>query len=229
MPYAPRTIALLCELRHPPTSVDPRPIQRIHNRMFESGEPTYHSFTSENDVATLFNPSARPGAASLVSFHADRILFREELSSLTMEEFAGRVREVATEVAELRRLQVFVAQIVTVRTLVNPRHFKDSRAFLKDAVCGIGDALPSFQRSPELFGLRLVFPPSREEPHAFTLRVESFANDPRSIFLENQGAFGPTIVANGLASLEAGVRTTYAFLVDRALGFLSHFDSRQEA
>jgi hypothetical protein len=229
MSYAPRTIALFCELRHPPLAVDPLPIQRIHNRMFESGAPLYKSFATTADGALLFDPVARPGAASSASFHPDRCVFREELTGTTVDEFAERVRSVAGEVAALRGVPVFLAQVVTLRTLVNPRHFKDSRELLKNAVCGFGTALEAFERAPQLLGIRLVFPPSTGEANAFTLRIESFANDPRSLFLENQGAFGPTVVAEGLEALSANVHATYRFVVERALDFLARFDVRQEA
>ena len=37
MHYAPRTIALITELFHPPRHPDPAPIQRVHNQLFQSG------------------------------------------------------------------------------------------------------------------------------------------------------------------------------------------------
>ncbi len=80
-----------------------------------------------------------------------------------------------------------------------------------------------------MYGLRLVFPPQPEEPNAFTLRVESFASDPRSIFLENQGSFGPIVPARGIEPLGANIRATYDFIIDRVLSFVERFDARQEA
>ena len=228
MQYEPRTIAFLCELLHPPLVPDPTPIQKIHNRMFEAGTPLYKSFAVTGQGATLSNPVSQPGAASSVNFLGDRIQFREELSGLTMDEFAARVREIAQGVAELRRLQIFTAQQVTIRSLINPKNFRDSRAFLKEAMFGFGDELEEFGRLPQLFGMRLVFPPQPNEPNAFTLRAESFASDPRSVFLENQGSFGPTMTANGLHPVEDNIRATYDYLVDRALPFIARFDVRQE-
>ena len=43
--YNPRTIALICELGHPPLNPDPAPVQRVHNEMFQSGDPPYSSFS----------------------------------------------------------------------------------------------------------------------------------------------------------------------------------------
>src|SRR5258705_11180658 len=83
MLYNPRTIALVCELYHPPMSPDPAPIQRVHNQMFQSGDPAYSCFAVTPMGAVLSNPVAQPGASSQAAFLADRFQFREELSSLT--------------------------------------------------------------------------------------------------------------------------------------------------
>jgi hypothetical protein len=229
MAYAPRTIAFLCELLHPPLVPDSGPIQRVHNRMFQSGSPLYRSFTVAGTGAVLSNPTSRPGAVSSAGFLADRYQFREELTGLTPEDFTSRVREVTEMAVAERPVQLFTAQVVTIRTLINPRRFQDSRAYLKDGVFGFGEELGELGREPQLYGMRLVFPPSQEEPWAFTLRVESFANDPRSLFLENQGSFGPLVGAAGYETLERNIAATYDFLVQRALPFLAHFDVRQEA
>jgi hypothetical protein len=116
-----------------------------------------------------------------------------------------------------------------VRTLINPQNFRDSRLFLREGLFGFGAELAALGREPQLYGLRMVVPPTADAPHAFSLRVESFANDPRSLFLENQASFGPLLPAQGLDALAANVHATYDFVVDRALAFVRHFDARQEA
>jgi len=229
MHYAPRTIAFLSEVLHPPLPVDPAPLQRVHNRMFQASAPLYGSFQVTREGVVLSNPARQPNAVSSAAFLADRFQFREELSGLTQEEFCQRVDELTAKVVPERGIQIFTAQVVTVRTLVNPKHFKDSRGFLKQAVFGFGDELATLGREAQLYGMRMVFPPTPDAPCAFTLRTESFASDPRSLFLENQASFGPTIPARGLEPLTENIRATYAFLVERALPFVEHFDVRQEA
>lgn len=229
MTYAPRTIAFLCELLHPPLVPEAAPIQRVHNRMFQDGSPAYGSFAVTPTGAVLSNTTTQPGAVSTVGFLGDRIQFREELTGLTLEDFAQRVREVVTMALSERPLPLFTGQVVTIRTLINPRRFKDSRDYLKEGVFGFGEELAELGREPQLYGMRLVFPPTQEEPWAFTLRVESFANDPRSLFLENQGSFGPLVGPAALETLERNTTVTYDFLVGRSLSFLEHFDVRQEA
>ena len=229
MQYTPRTIAFACELLHLPLAPDPLPLQKVHNRMFESGAPLYRNFAVTGEAVVLSNPTSQPSAVSSATFQKDRFQFREELTGLTTEEFVRRVLETCALVCQARGVQIFTAQVVTIRTLVNPRHFKDSREFLKQGVFGFGSELTDFGREAQLFGLRLVFPPSSEAPNSFTLRIESFAGDPRSLFLENLANFGPTVVTRGLEPLGTNIESTYRFLVQRVLAFLAHFDARTEA
>lgn len=230
MLYNPRTIALICELYHPPLSPDPGPIQRVHNQMFQSGDPAYSCFAVTPVGAVLSNPVAQPGASSQVAFLPDRLQFREELSSLTHDGFAHRVKTIASQVSDLRGIQVFTAQQVTVRTLVNPRTFKDSRAYLKSGMFGFDDEVQAFGRDPQLYGIRLVFQPDPEkgQSSAFSLRIESFNNDPRSLYIENQASFGPVMVEHGLEPIEENVLCAYRFVVEETLRFISRFDAPQQ-
>jgi hypothetical protein len=224
MDYQPRTIAFLAELYHPPLQPDPRPAQRLHNEMFGSREPAYSSFAVTPQGPVLSNPVVRVGATSQVSFLADRVQFREELGSMTCEGFAERVGEVGARTAQEREIQVFTGQQVTLRSLINPHSRKDARDFLREGMFRFGDEPELFQRAPQLYGLRLTFPPTESEPSTFSLRVESYNADPRSLFIEVQGAFGPVIVARGLEPLGERVGLAYDFLTERALPFVARFE-----
>lgn len=227
MDYQPRTIAFISEVFHPPKAPDPRPIQKLHNAMFEGGHPTYASFAVTPGGPVLSNVPGRPGAVSQVAFLADRIQFREELGGATPDSFASRVVEVVRAAAPLRELSVLTGHQVTLRSLINPRHFADTRKFLRDGVFGFTDEVEAFQRRPELYGLRLLFPAEGDEPNAFAVRIESYGGDPRSLYVEIKGSFGPAIAAHEPDPLGANVHETYRFLEERALPFVARFDAHQ--
>ncbi len=230
MRYAPRSIAFLCEVLHPPQVPDPASVQRVHNRMFSEGTPPlYGSFHATPQGIVLSNAQTQPGAVSSATFLADRVQFREELTGITAEDFVARLETTTGLQLEETPVPVFTAVGVTVRTLVNPRSFGDSRGFLKEGVLGMNDELTAFEREAQLYGLRLVFPPTQEEPWGFALRVESYAPDPRSVFLEATGTFGAFPPAQGLGPIGDAVQRTYAFVTERALAFLARFDQRAEA
>ncbi len=227
--YTPRTIALLCELHHPAEKPDPRPVQEIHNATFQQGQPPWSSFAITPTGPVLSNPATRPGASSVVRFLPDRIQFREELSAWTYETFADQVLFIAEQMHAVRGTALFTGQQVTIRTLVNPKAFKDAREFLKAGMFQFDDQVEDFAREPKLYGLRMVFPPTPEEQQAYSLRVESYNHDTRSLFLEIQGTFGPCLPQNGLESIRDNILATYGFLVSRGLRFVSRFDASQEA
>jgi hypothetical protein len=229
MKYPLRTIALVCELFHPPQQPDPAHVQRVHNDLFQTPDPAYKSFAVSPTGAVLSNPVTRPGEVSTAAFLPDRFQFREELTSLTMDEFAARVRDITARVAQLSGVQVFTAQQVTVRTLVNPRHFRDSRQYLKQGMFGFDDETEAFERTPELYGLRLVFPPTPQVPNAHALRIESYSSDARALFLEDQASFPPVLLARGLDVVADNVQATYDFLVERSLEFVARFDVSPQA
>lgn len=247
MDYQPRTIALVAELLHPPIGNDPRPVQRLHNELFATGQPAYAGFQVTPLGPVLSNPTALPGAVSQVSFLPDRVQFREERSSLTHETFAERVRDVAGRSAALRQVPLFVAQTVMIRSLVNPRFASDTRAFLRDRMLGIGEAAAALGHPAELVGLRLALgPAAAPDPGAppelagsFSLRIESWQQDARSLFIELAGTFGPVGLTpaplggdvtptRDWAPLEDNVLATYRYLEERVLPFIGRFDRRSE-
>ncbi len=73
-------------------------------------------------------------------------------------------------------------------------------------------------------GLRLVFPPGEDAQQANVVRIETYAQDARSLFLENQSTFGRLDLDQGLDLLENNVAATYDFLTRRALSFIGQFD-----
>ncbi len=227
MDYQPRTIAFLSEFIHPPQAPDARAIQKLHNRMFESGHPPYSSFAVTPAGPLLTNPSAQKGAVSQVAFLEDRVQFREELGDATQDSFAQRVTEVLKGALPLRNIETITGQQITLRSLINPQAFQDSREFLHEGMFRFGDAMRVYERSPQLFGMRLVFPPEGEQRNAYSLRIESYNADARSLYVEIPGSFGPTTVATELDDVTSNVHETYEFMLGRVLPFIASFDARQ--
>jgi len=248
MDYQPRTINLVVELLHPPVGNDPRPVQRLHNELFAEPAPAYAGFHVTQLGPVLSNPMALPGAVSQVAFLPDRGQFREERSGLTHEDFAERVRRVAGRSAELRHVPLFVGQTVVIHSLVNPRTSQDTRVFLRDRVLGLGEAVEPLGHPLDLVGLRLNMRPNAaplgdeggraEDRASFALRIESWAQDARSLFIELAGNFGPIAVADaaqgppqalsGPTALEGNVLATYRYLERNVLPFLARFDRRAD-
>ena len=118
----------------------------------------------------------------------------------------------------------FLGEQVTIRTLVNPQHFRDARALIANGMLGGEEALAGFGKAPGLVGVRFAFPPDEESAAAHSVRIESYAQDSRSLFLETQGSYGREWLANGPASAAENVLETYQFLIQRSLRFVAAYD-----
>ena len=228
MNYDIRTIAFLAEVLHPPMDLDAKAIQNLHAELFDIPELAYRNFALAPDGIHMTNPVDQPGAVSSVSFLIDRVQFREEMTGMTMEEFGKRMEGVLVRAVASRNIPLATGQQFVVRSLLNPRHFQDSRDFLSRAVCRIDPQdLGSFERPLGLFGLKVVFPQLPQDSSLFSLRMESFNQDPRSLFVENVGTFTHCMLPQGLQELLGNLERTYRFLDEKATAFLARFDRSQ--
>lgn len=229
MPYAPRTIGFQCDLLHPPVSVDPAPLQRLHASWYESKRPSYANFQIAPEGVILSNPMPAGGAVSHLAFLHDRLQFREDLAGLSLEDFAERIAGLLAACVEARGVQLFLAQQIAIRTLINLRHHTDSRVFLRQAMFRFREELDAFGRAPQLLGLRLAFPGDEKDPSMHVLRIESFHADPRSLFLEDQATFPPAALPHAATGARMALNAAYRFTTERAVRFVASFDARQKA
>lgn len=214
------------ELIHAPSEPDIRSLQKVHDELFSDASPPYAGFQTVPGGAMLANPAPGPGVVSQVAFLADRVQFREERTAMTPEEFGPRMRQVLEVAAPRRGIRQLLLCQVVLRCLINPRHWTDTRELFRQGMLG-QEGLASFGRDPGIYGARLSFPARQgESDPPIELRVESFLQDPRSLFVEVQSAGGSLHLPEGLDQLEAHVLSTYEFLTQRVVSFIGHLDSR---
>lgn len=228
MTYGLRSIAFVSELIHPPVQHDPRLLQQLHGELFGSSECSYKDFKLLPGGAQFSNSSGGlPGSpVSMVNLLADRIQMREEQTGASAEDFSTRLRFLAEKALNSLPMQLFMVQQFAVRSVVNPQSSDDARGFVLQTVYGFDENLLSaFPSVPSLAGMRFTFPPSGEEQAVFNVRIESFSQDNRSLFLENVGTFGRPIVAGDLDKLPERFTSTYHFLQEQVVDFVDQFDA----
>jgi hypothetical protein len=227
MSYGLRSIAFLAELIHPPVQHDPRSLQRLHSELFGSSECSYRDFRLIAGGAQFSNAvGGMPGSqVSCTNLLGDRIQIREEATGCSREDFVVRVEHMAKLSLSVLPMKLFLAQQYAVRSVINPHTTADGREFMLRTLFGFDDSITEvFAAKPTLAGLRLAFPPSGSDNAIYNVRVESFSNDNRSLFLETVGTFGQPVQADGVASLVQRFEATYDFQQDRLLEFVGQFD-----
>lgn len=227
MSYDPRSIAFLAEILYQPVALPADRVQQIHNTLFSKREISYQNFQIAQDGIHLSNMPQAPGSVSVVTFLPDRLVVREELRSTTVEDFATRVVNVASVSFQTLGIQTSVAQQFVVRSLVTPRNWGSSTELLAHGMLVQGsESLATFGRPVQAMGMRMTFPQVAGHGEMFNLRLETWTQDPRSLWIENTGSFASATTAENLPALSNYLYSTYRFLTQKACTFLELFDQK---
>jgi hypothetical protein len=151
---------------------------------------------------------------------------REELRGLTPEDFATKTVDVASTAFQTFGIPVSVAQQFVVRSLIAPRHHRDGREFLSKRLVAPGaSAWQALERPIHSLGVRLVLPPQQGSQGTYHVRVETWPQDPRSIWIENTGSFAGPIGAGDAPRLAELLFETYRYLTGPVTNFLASLDT----
>ncbi|MFM1872531.1 MAG: hypothetical protein RL398_1953 [Planctomycetota bacterium] len=226
MSYDPRTIAFSAEILYPPQQLRPDLLQGLHNNLFRQPAIGYQNFQVAPDGVHLTNLPQAPGQVSSATFQWDRLILREELRGATVEDFATRVVNVTSQAIQALGLPTTLASQFVIRSLVAPRHFRDGREFLsRRLVAPNGEGWQEFGRPLQAGGVRFLFPPHGEHRDSFQVRIETWPQDPRSLWLENTGSFPMPLPTPELPKLAAQLDDTYRFLTGPVSRFLAELDT----
>lgn len=226
MSYDPRTIAFMAEILYQPVQLATDVLQGIHNRLFQQPELSYQNFQVAPDGVHLTNLPTAPGANSSVTFLPDRLVVREELRGTTPEDFATRMVNVAGISLQEIGIPASVGQQFIIRSLVTPRHVKDSREFLSQRMlAGSPDAWQQLGRPIDSLGLRFTFPQHEGNHELYNVRIETWNQDPRSIWIENVGTFTSPISVDAVPELSTLMTSTYRFLTGPVCDFIQEYDT----
>lgn len=226
MSYDPRTIAFTAELLHAPQQLRADLLQSVHNTLYQKPAIGYQNFQVAPDGIHLGNLPQAPGQVSTASFAWDRLVLREELRGTTVEDFATRMVNVATTAFQTLGITATLAQQFVVRSLIAPRHFRDGREFLSRRLIAPGaDAWQGLGRPLQSLGVRLVLPPHPGGRGIFHVRVETWPQDPRSLWLENTASFAGPIAVGDAPQLAELLYETYRYLTGPVGDFLAALDT----
>lgn len=226
MTYDPRTIAFTAEILHPPQQVRPDLLQGLHNTLYRQPAIGYQNFQVAPDGVHLTNLAQTPGQVSTASFLWDRVVLREELRGATVEDFATRVVNVGRAAFGALGHSASLAQQFVVRTLISPRHFRDGREFLSRRLVAPGtEGWQAFGRPLQAGGVRFLFPPNAQQRESYQVRIETWPQDPQSLWLENTGSFPDPLSLQDLPQLASQLDATYRFLTGPVSRFLATLDT----
>jgi len=221
-----------CELIHPPHTHQEQSLREFY---FEISQLRwcgcdYKEFRLIPGGAEMATKDGR--LRSVCAVHTDRIRVFEDWTTVSLDDFATRVTEIAKRYLEMLTIRVFVVQQAVVRALLTPTYAKDAREFLAEWVCrlnGAEEIFPYFEQRPcHMFGVRLMFPPTEEEPRRFSVRVESYNQDPSRVFTECVCDLeAPPTTEENIHSIEENLKRAYTYATEHVISFLNQFDKER--
>lgn len=222
----PRTINLLTELIHVPAKHSVDNLRKVYNSICSSCG--YENFIRTGDGARVEQSKVEgSNGNSSVTFRQDRIIVLEDRTTLSLEEYVHRLESVARTAMEVLKLPLFLVQQSTVRSLASPNFYKSSGEFLSKTLFKIDeDDMAPLGRPVNIFGLRLLFPATPDNPQQFNVRIESYVKDPRSVYIENVGMYKSPVQYQNLDVLGQNMESTAEFLSSNLCGFLTQYDRK---
>lgn len=225
MNYPMRSIAFITEMIHPPISHNAADLQHLHSVIFADEECQYQNFQLLPVGAQMSNPAKRSQCISCCTFLNDRIQIREEMTGISCKDYEVRLQKLVNLSVSHLKIPVFIVQQYVVRTLTNPKHFTDSREFVAKALLNMEtDNFLPLDRNADILGIRLALSKAGEKGGIFNLRVESYSQDSRSLFIENIGTYRSMVNIQNINELTANFSATYAYIETNVMPFLSQFD-----
>jgi hypothetical protein len=226
MTYDPRTIAFAAELLYPPQQLRADLVQTVHNTLYQKPQLGYQNFQVAPDGIHLSNLAQAPGQVSMASFTFDRLVVREEMRGTTVEDFATRAVNVATLAFQILGITTSIAQQFVVRSLIAPRHFKDGREFLAQRLISpVSQAGNAFGRPMMSLGVRFVFPPHEDNQQTSQVRIETWPQDARSIWIENASSYASPLPATEMPRVADQLAATYNHVTGPVCSFLASLDT----
>ncbi len=141
----------------------------------------------------------------------DKIIIREEMKVVSFDNFCETTMAILQHVCAQLKPPVFIGQQNMVRMLYPLDSAQEANRFLIQSFLHMPEGLAEQVGRPLAgIGLRLVFPPTQQNPSEFQLRIEPFFRDQTQLFLENSGRFFPPF--KDLQQARERLHATYEFL-----------------
>ena len=222
----PRTITLITELVHLPAVHSAERLRDVYNEVCRTCG--YENFLRVPGGARIEKTEPEGGGLSQLTFLSDRIQLTEDHTGISVDQFGKKISAVLSKALPSLGIPFLLVQVCTVRVTSAPNSYRTASEYFARSVFRIQpDDLKLLERPTTVFGFRLVFPPTAQQPHNFNVRVECYARDGRSLYIENVGTFKSPIQPSNMAEVEKNLQLTSDFLGERVVPFLSTYDRKE--
>ena len=207
-------LSFISELIHPPMAHSSRVLKELYMEISEA-----YGFTTFQLLAGGKGAQLQTDEKKQLSIMPEKITYKDDMTGQTFEGFREEFGGLIHRIRERLRVPVFVSQVVVIRVLSPLHGATQSIDYVSEKFLRFGrEEMSIFDRSASGVGLRLVFPPTRENASEFQIRIEPYFRDLRMLFLENNARFFQPVQTR--EQVEEKLQAAYDFLRDRVSTFL---------
>ena len=226
MDISTRLMSVNMEFVFMPAHMDDKKLRGVFDSVSESHSIT--SFSTMPDGSVIMSTKEEKNNLARYRVFRDRLVISYEFCSNSINYYSALASDFLNTCAKALSIPLIIMHSISIRKLVNLRQFEDGRDYLlKKAFSMTDDDLKPFARPLHIIGSRMFFPPVNQELSAYDVKIESWGEDTRSIFIECAGIYSaPVDTARDIAALSADVDRTDLFISKNIMDFLTHFGEK---
>lgn len=211
MEFIPQTFGI--ESLYPPTGISATQVRELYNRLADPCRFTEFKQLGEGQGARLAEGTNRH-----LTVTTDRIVYRDDFTQRLFSAFRDDVLKILEHLRAVFSVPVLLHTKVLVRLLMPEGGSISVASFQQSLLRNARVSGDTFGRPLSGTGLRLVFPPSKENHSTFHLRIEPYFRDNKLFFLENSAQFFDPLVQTG--DITRLLDETYDFAKEKGGPFL---------
>jgi len=212
-------LAQVSTLRFPPAPLNAGHYREVFNRL--SAMETFN-FTMTGEGVEMTTPPGESGETMKIALGRELVHVSFDPTSRSADYAAEQLTAILKEIASVLPIPVFIHQTHVLRKTIPLSGNDDARTFLTEQVlCVPPERLASWKRPVAAIGVRFVFAPQQmNELSSHDLKIESFMQDQRKIFVENAATFLVPLPAGQWDQLKAHLAEANRFLDEHAMSLL---------
>ena len=224
MDVSTRLYSMAVEAVFMPAQLDEKKCRGIFDRVSDSHSIT--AYQSLPDSSVMMSSKDEKSNLSRYRISKDRLAITYDFCSQSMNYYQAMADDFIKVFTEITGNSMFLMHSVVIRKLVNIKGVEDGRGFLISKVLAMKDeSFKTFGRPLHAMGTRMFFPPMKDDMAAFDVKIESWMEDYRTLFVECAGVYStPVDLKANSAGIGNDITRTDEFIGKNIMGFLAQFN-----
>lgn len=223
-----RLYSMVVEAVFIPAQLDEKKCREIFDKVSDSHAITTYQSLPDNSV--LMSSKDEKVNFSRYKISKDRLNMSYDFCTQSVNYYQAISDDFLKVFTSITGNSLFLMHSVIIRKLVNIKGIEDCRDFLISKVLSMTEAnFQTFKRPLHAIGTRLFFPPIKDDMSAYDVKVESWMDDYRTLYIECAGVYStPMDIKIQSTGIGSDITKTDEFINKNVMGFLSRFKQGED-